>query len=208
MKKRNLLLVILAVLLVFSMVMSCGGDIEPEEPPPEKTPEEKAAEKAAAFFGSYITNYTLSGTATIEKITIAKDTIKIDEIQNSVVGDHIYFSISKWEVVSVPTWTDDSYPSTGGTADFTVGFKVYGKITEAKPDNNATSIYGTSTASGFSKNDINATDCWMSLYLDEDGDFLVRTPFSKAGKDNGNTPVRGSVVAPATVGAVRGYKPQ
>jgi len=164
-----------------------------------------AAGDAADFFGAFLATYSLNSVNTSEKVTFDKTNVKIDETKNGVAGDHIYFTATKWEKYTVPTWTDASYPSTGGTeCNFTVGFRITGKITEAEPGTatgSAGSLYGGTTAPGFSKEDItNGTECWIYLYLDEDGDYLVRSPFSKTGKDNGDKPVKGSD------GSVRCYK--
>jgi len=168
---------------------------------------------AAKYFKTdgRIATYKLGNDDTIERVIFDKTNVKIQEKPaadanwNDSTNERIYFSINKWEKANVPTWSDDSYSS----STFKVAYKVTGYITDAKPvnvannnNNNTPSLYGGATARNFVENDIKkgstaGTLCWMYLYLDEDGDYLVRSPFSKsdaanASGNNGNGPVRGS----------------
>jgi len=182
MKKRNLVLVILAIMLVFGLV-SCG----PTEPP-------TAAEVAAKYFSANYKAVYKSGDRTKsynEYITLSIDKLKIEEkeeISGSLTTvDSLVFDIEKWEFAdSIPSDIVD--PSAGSiNTVFKDGLKITGKITAGKNASQGGYIGSTQTSPGFVDADKN-TECWMYLYLgDSDwGNALVRSPFSKneTGKNN------------------------
>jgi uncharacterized protein YjdB len=127
----------------------------------------------AVLYNTYTTKY---GTTT-ETIKIESGKIYITDGTGST-ADFLEFTITKWETGTTPDKYKSSYP---------IALKITGKITGAKPD--SPNLYGSSTAPGFTVSDINNTECWMYLYIDNDGKF-IRAPFSKANKNNGTVAVQ------------------
>jgi len=114
-----------------------------------------------------------------ETVEIKKDQLRIfDDEKSGANMDFLDFSITKWELATTPEKYKSSYP---------IAFKITGKITGAKPD--SPNLYGASTAPGFTTSDLNNTECWMYLYISNDGK-LIRTAFSKASKNNGTVAVQ------------------
>ena len=197
MKKRNLLLVILAVLLVFGLVMSCGpAEDEDENKPDPNNPvvPPTAAEKAAKYFGKdFRATYKLTAGNAIESVKLTEKGLEIKEISVAGVAstDFLSAAIDTWEdVTTIPTWgtATDKFPA----AEFKIGFKVTGYITDAQPKN-ATTLYGSKTAPGYKLSDIaDKTAAVMYFYILDDGDdlVLVRSVFSKDGTST--APVTGS----------------
>ena len=192
MKKRNLLLVILAVLLVFGMVMSCGGDIEPEEPEPPAPP--TPAEKAAKFFGGYNAVYketAASTTNTNERIKFEEKKLVIwDDTNYHGSLNYLEFEITKWDDATTPSFTDTVV---GNQDNFKIAFKLTGKIKGAF-EKTATYLYGSKTAPGFVQKDIeDGTEAIIYLYIqeeDDDNDLTILR--SIITKDGGNkAPITG-----------------
>jgi len=136
-----------------------------------------------AYFGKYSGKYT-SGTGSsaktlTETIEITETTLNIYDDENTgSKQDFLNFSITNWETAATPDSYKDDYP---------YAFKITGKITDAKPID-ASTLYGSSTAPGFTQTDKNTTECWMYIYISRDGK-IIRSPFSKAGRDNGTAPI-------------------
>jgi len=195
MKKRNLLLVMLAVLLAFGLVIGC--DLEPGNGEPgeeEWTPDD-------GFFGTYEAQYN----SLIETIVFEKDkfTISDDSKTNGVLnGDFLEFAIEYFdEITNIPDDFKTDYPK---------GFVFKGKITDAKPiaADTATNknIYGNQTGPNLSQSDINKTYLKMFIYYNDSGTkfTFIRTAFVK---DSDPTPnvIRVSTAAGA---ALRIYEEQ
>jgi len=151
----------------------------------------------ADLIDTYRTTYLLSNQITIETINISNDLLKISDNYTPGNPDFLNFSITKCEKATTP----NDYKN-----DFPIAFKITGKITGAKPIS-STSLYGTSTASGFTESDINTTECWMYLYISyDDVEFeFIRSPFSKADKDNGTAPVNTSSSVNNSLRVYRNY---
>ena len=162
-----------------------------------------AAEKASKYFGEYKTTYQLSKPndtnefVTFEKNTSGKYVLTIEEKKDGKSLASITFTINDdgWGVVDVPDDVKKVDPSERG--EFTIGFKIKGKLTEVKPLTGDDSYMGGKTLRGFTSTDV-SKDCWMYLYLGDNdlqgsGFILVRAPFSKsADVDAAGKPVTGN----------------
>ncbi|MDR0302994.1 MAG: hypothetical protein LBI04_11880 [Treponema sp.] len=180
-KMKNLWLVMLVIALAFGMAACGEEDGEEEEEPIEE------------FTGTYTTTYASSqaGGSTTETVKIALKSFKISDS----TGASLDFSVDNWEVVKdIPA----------AASDYTDGFKFTGKITAAEPQSGADSYIGsTKTAPGFVAGDIGNTEAWMYIYFNYDKNAeagnkytFVRSPFSKATKDNGKNAITGSETPP------------
>jgi len=131
----------------------------------------------AVLYNTYTTTYG----STTETIKIESGKLRISDNAKGTgsLEDYLEFSITKWETFTTPDKYKSSYP---------IGLKITGKITEAKPLD-TTQLYGPSTASGFTLADKGTTECWMYIYIDNDGKF-IRAPFSKTGTNNGTVAVQ------------------
>jgi len=165
-----------------------------------------AANSAAKYFGQYQTQYTLTTSMdTTEFVTVEKNSsgnyvLTIEEKKDGTSKDKLTFTIDfyGWEAVDVPDTVID--PVVANESEFTDGFKIKGKITAS------TSGYlpSNKTTPNFVAADLN-TDCWMFIWLGDYryGHVLVRSPFSKVGKNNEST---SSVTGSETPPQIRVYK--
>jgi hypothetical protein len=170
--KGKIFFVMLAILLVFGMLVSCG-----EDPVEDDGPD---LEDEATYFGTYATTYTQNGVTYVETIVFDETYFKISDdtkkTDGTLAGDHLTFAIKDWDKdVETPASYSSKYP---------YAFKFIGTITEASPIKNdaPTNIYGTQTAPGLAQSDItSATPLYMLLYFDyQDGEItFVRTRFNK-----------------------------
>jgi len=204
MKKKNLVVVMLALALVFALVfgvVACGDPEEEKEKEPENTPP-TAEEEVENYFGSYKTTYQLlSGTMQEEFVEFNKTTFSIFE--KTAAGakkttDYLDFVISEWDFATALTGYENGFKFTGYISDG----KTVHSTADAAP--NPKNIYGYKTAPNFEQADItNKTPAWMSIYFTASGDF-VRTAFSKPGFDQSVLVTGGETPTPL----VRVYKKQ
>jgi hypothetical protein len=169
MKKRNLLLVMLAIMLVFGMIVACGE--EPEEEGPDLEAEE-------TYFGTYTTTYTTGGGTTIvETIKFSKTSFNISDdskTSGTLNNDKLDFTITEWDKTVT---TPDNYRS-----NYPYAFQFKGAITYSKGFHGESSQTGKGIADSDIKADGTGTECSMYVYFDyagEDDITFVRTPFSK-----------------------------
>jgi len=202
MKKRNLWLVMLALVLVFGMLfVACGGE-EGEEEEENTTPTETGPdlEKEETYFGTYTSTYKNGGNSITETIVINEDYFLVydtkpksgDTPDTELSGEYLLFSIKDWDKTAK---TPDA-----NKADYPYAFKFTGSVTAAK-NKNTNNLYGSQTAPGLTAADITgSTLCYMYLYFDyKDGAInFIRTRFNK--NTNGD-PDNDKVVNWATQGA-------
>jgi len=178
MKKRNLLLVIPALLLVFGLVLSCGDNGGGYDGP------------GAAFYGTYTVNYSLNDVDTDETIVFAETSFEIYEADPDGIEtatQKLIFAIDEDgidEFTDIPDNLIGEYPN---------AFYITGVITDAKPVNvkgqngaSQDSLYGSQTAPGATKADIDNATPFKMLILYNDSSF-VRTPFLKSSDSFLNT---------------------
>jgi len=191
MKKRNLWLVMLALVLVFGMLfVACGGE-EGEPADGDGDEEEDLVDPEdivpAEYLGTYTVTYPITGGNQVETIAFTKNTFNISDDTKKTDGtsanSHLHFTITDWDD-TVTT------PATYAT-DFPKAFKFTGKIVEATADY----VPSMKTAPDFVlatdvKSDGTGPDCWMFLYISADGKKFVRSAFSKTGKDNKADPIK------------------
>jgi hypothetical protein len=193
MAKKNLLLVMLAIALVFGMV-AC------EEVDPDLVPEEEVK----AFLGTYKDGGRPANNPTNWE-TVAFNSDGTQCTISDTTNDTIVFIIDKWYFAPTPTETElIPYPN---------GYKFTGKIKSAStgyipnttPD--STSATAPNFTQGDVKSDLTGPECWMYIYFATatSGTF-VRTPFSSADHENGNIPV--ALNAKPTKGQLRIYTKQ
>jgi hypothetical protein len=127
------------------------------------------------FFGEYTATWNSNSEPITEGIFIKDSILSFYDKRNP--NEHLYFSSHAWELAVTPNIYSSKYPN---------AFKITGIITEASPqqDGDNPYLYGNKTASGFTSDDINSTECWIYLYFDDDGEELIRTGFSKTGNLN------------------------
>jgi len=139
-------------------------------------------------YGTYTTSYVDSGTTYVETVVLSETEFKISDDTDGRTGanaDHLYFSITSWEPVDLPT----------GYTDYTGAYKFTGKITEQK--NYVPSSKTAPAASGFTTTSVGAdvkadktgTTCWMYIYFKgETGSItFIRSAFSKGATGTGVT---------------------
>jgi len=135
-----------------------------------------------ALYGTYTTQYMLSGKLNTEKIILAKDSFHIEDNEKTGSNmDFLDFTITEWKAIANPA--DANYKT-----DYPIALSITGKITGAKPSGATPPLYGGATAPGFKQSDINVTVCTMYLYISNTGTF-IRTPFSSSTIQNGPKPV-------------------
>jgi len=170
-----------------------------------------AIDTATTYFGEYGTTYKLGAaqTETNEFITIEKTAsnfvLTIEEKQNNTTRDKLVFTINNdgWEIVDVPSDVVD--PSERG--NFTIGFKIKGKITSVSGANEY--IGSSKTSPGFVAADVtNGTPCWMFIWVGtyQYGNILVRSPFSKATTGTGFNENTHFVTGSGNPGVIRVYR--
>jgi hypothetical protein len=147
----------------------------------------------------YYTTYPNSaGTKTVtESIIIKKDKITFyDNDRSNDNPDKIEFTVTKWENANVPASVNTAYGTSLQT--YTKGVKVTGKITDARPPDNAsaaatTQVYGSTTCPGITKADIGVTELYFFIYFDDTTDptqfFFVKSAFFKTGVSNQSNPI-------------------
>jgi hypothetical protein len=170
MKKRNLLLVMLAIMLVFGMMMSC----EPIEDDGDDGEDGEDWELDDGFFGTYVAD-KYNGTLT-ETIVFSKNSFKISDDSNksgnSSKDEYLEFSIDEFdEFPNVPASIKSDYPQ---------AFIFKGTITAAY-EVTTTYIYGTQTGPDLKQSDIDdGTLLKMLIFYNIDTGKFVRTAFLKA----------------------------
>jgi hypothetical protein len=183
MKKRNLLLVVLALALVFGMMVSCG----PEEDWGDNGGNGDGDgdwEFDESFLGTYKATYgdkniTETIVFEIDSFRISDDS-KTGEVLND---DFLEFDIEEFdEVTTIPNEVKDTYSE---------GFIFKGYITAAKPVTTtgtyAPNLYGNQTGPGLTQDDIdNKTLLKMYIFYDPDTGDFVRTAFVKNSGSIGN----------------------
>jgi len=189
MKKRNLLLVMLAVLLAFGLVIGC--DLDPVESDP-----------FASYYQDYQTTYKISTVSYTETIKITKDLITFydNAVADTANPDFIKFEVTKWENASVPGNVNTDYPD--AVKEFTKGVKIFGVITDAKPKDASWSadatvkvLYGGATCPGITEQDItDETELYFYLYFTDEDDpedlHFVRSSIYKAGITGQQNPIK------------------
>jgi len=152
---------------------------------------------AETFFGIYKVTYTgtvgnNTSATVVETIDFAQTTFKISDDTDDGVDDHLYFDISKWDEVTVPTPHNSTYDK---------GYKFTGKITSAEAKkvtgtagSTSTYLYGSKTAPGFLASDINTTTCKMYIYTKGSGNSFtfIRTTFVKDSDTAVPAPITGN----------------
>ena len=176
MKKRNLLLVMLAILLAFGFM---GCPLEEEEEEEDWTPD-------AGFFGTYNSTYGTSNITETIVFDVAKFKISDDDTSNGG-GDYLEFAISEFDEIdaaAIPAAYKTAYPK---------GFIFKGKITAGKPiaadtaTGNSKNIYGPQTAPNLSQKDVNTTELKMFIYYNDSSAIkFIRTAFVKVSEGTPN----------------------
>jgi hypothetical protein len=165
MKKRNLLLVMLAIMLVLGMMMSC----EPIEEEPGGPGEPPPWEPEDGFWGTYISE-KYDGTIT-ETIVFSVDSFTISD-DSKAGGQDNYLD---FEITEFDEWTN--IPANVKT-DYPLAFIFKGYVTAAYPVSNV--IYGSQTGPGLGQSDItNKTPLKMLIYYNLSTGKLIRTAFVK-----------------------------
>jgi len=188
MKKRNLLLVMLAVLLAFGLVIGCDLDTNDDNNDDDDEVEDNVVPNTYRGVYSYTYDKAANGTGgTTETIELSSNTFNIwdtskgakDKTEAETKGSYLKFTITKWENDTTPDTLKDTYPN---------AFKFTGKILSQKDY-----VPSTYTVPNGDANDVKANgsgpDFIMYLYfdinaVDEDGNaeiIFLRSSFSKDG---------------------------